>query len=139
MLTGWAQRPAQPELCQGSAQTQSHADGPLCPIPSPPWAGRAPGRNASGTEQPPPASLAGVRGPSPVTPGSCPLHLAPGVPHPDQVHHLALVVHLFPRPPISACFWHTLLAPLPSTSPLLSPAQHPAPTMGSIAEKPDGE
>ena len=137
MLVGGHSRPhAQPKLCQGSPQTQSHTDGPLCSNLSPLWAGRDPSRNASVTEQSSQASLASVRSPSPVTPGSRPLHLAPGVPHPDQVHHLALVVHLFPRAPVSACFWHILLTPLPATSSSQSPAQHPAPTVRSAAEKP---
>lgn len=68
--------------------------------------------------------MPGAPCPSPVTPSSSPLHLAPGVPHPDQVHHLAHVVHLFPRAPISAGPACTV-APLPTTSPSPSPAPHP--------------
>lgn len=99
MRTGWAQGPAWPALGRGSPQTQEHEDRPLWSILSPPHAGRPWSRNASDTDQPPQAFLASAHCPSPVTPGSCPLHLAPRVPHPDQAHHLALVVHLFPELP----------------------------------------
>ena len=108
MLTGWVRWPVGPELCRDSPPDPvTRRCHPSPPHPHPPFnPEQSPSRNASGTDQPSPASPASVLCPSPVAPGSRPLHLAPGIPHPDQAHHLALVVHLCPRAPVSTCFWH---------------------------------
>lgn len=64
----------------------------------------------------------------PVTPGSFPLHFAPGVPHSDQAHSLALVIHLFPRAHVSTMPSDTAAWPaFFTTSPHLLPSSTPGP------------